>query len=69
MDLIAQGLASKQIAAQLGIAENTVKVHRDRMMHKLQVRSVAALINLLTRAETATAHSIHPQPKPRGTRD
>jgi FixJ family two-component response regulator len=46
MDLIVQGLPSKQIAAELGIAENTVKVHRDRLMHKLQVRSVAALIKL-----------------------
>lgn len=46
MDLIVQGLPSKQIAAELGIAENTVKVHRDRLMHKLQVRSVAVLIKL-----------------------
>jgi RNA polymerase sigma factor (sigma-70 family) len=68
MDLIAQELPSKQIAAQLGIAENTVKVHRDRLMHKLQVRSVAALINLLTRVDMAGAHSIHPRPTPRGTR-
>jgi RNA polymerase sigma factor (sigma-70 family) len=59
-DLIVQGLPSKQIAAQLGIAENTVKVHRDRLMHKMQVRSVAALINLLTRAEMA-ARSTHPR--------
>ena len=50
VDLIVQGLSSKRIAAELGIAENTVKVHRDRLMHKMQVRSVAALINLLTQA-------------------
>jgi FixJ family two-component response regulator len=62
MDLIVQGLPSKQIAAELGIAENTVKVHRDRLMHKMQVRSVAALINLLTRAEMAAARSNHSRP-------
>jgi FixJ family two-component response regulator len=59
VELIVQGLPSKQIAAQLGIAENTVKVHRDRLMHKMQVRSVAALINLLGRAGTAAERS-HP---------
>jgi len=60
VDLIVQGLASKQIAAALGIAENTVKVHRDRLMHKMQVRSVAALINLLTRPEMAAQRSTLP---------
>jgi FixJ family two-component response regulator len=62
MDLIVQGLPSKQIAAQLGIAENTVKVHRDRLMHKMQVRSVAALINLLTRSDTTVDRSTQPMP-------
>jgi RNA polymerase sigma factor (sigma-70 family) len=68
LDLIVQGLPSKQIAAHLGIAENTVKVHRDRLMHKMQVRSVAALINLLTRGEMAASRSNRPRPKPRDTR-
>ena len=68
LDLIVQGLPSKRIATQLGIAENTVKVHRDRLMHKMQVRSAAALINLLTRGEPAASRSNYPRPKPRDTR-
>lgn len=37
------GRLNKQIAANLGIAEKTVKVHRARVMQKMQVRSVAQL--------------------------
>lgn len=67
VDLIVQGLLNKQIAARLGIAEKTVKVHRDRLMHKMQVRSAAALINLLTRGEMAASRSNHPGLEPRDT--
>jgi FixJ family two-component response regulator len=37
------GRLNKQIAARLGTAEKTVKVHRARVMHKMAVRSVAEL--------------------------
>jgi FixJ family two-component response regulator len=37
------GLLNKQIAARLGTAEKTIKVHRARVMHKMSVRSVAEL--------------------------
>jgi FixJ family two-component response regulator len=37
------GRLNKQIAARLGMAEKTVKVHRARVMHKMSVRSVAEL--------------------------
>lgn len=46
-DLIARGFLNKQIAYDLGASENTVKVHRARVMHKLGVDSVAALVRLL----------------------
>ena len=48
-DLIAQGLLNKQIASELGMSEKTVKVHRARVMNKLEVNSVAALVWLLSR--------------------
>jgi FixJ family two-component response regulator len=35
---------NKQIAAELGAAERTVKVHRGRVMRKMQMRSVAELV-------------------------
>lgn len=38
------GQLNKQIAADLGIAEKTVKVHRGRVMAKMRVRSVAELV-------------------------
>jgi len=44
------GMLNKQIAQKLEIAEKTVKVHRGRIMEKLWVDSVAALVRL---AETA----------------
>ena len=37
------GRLNKQIAARLGTAEKTIKVHRARVMHKMAVRSVAEL--------------------------
>lgn len=47
-DLVARGLLNKQIAWELGTSEKTVKVHRGRVMHKLEVDSVAALVRLLS---------------------
>lgn len=44
--LVLEGLLNKQIAARLGIAEKTVKVHRGRVMEKMHVRSVAQLVHL-----------------------
>jgi len=44
------GKLNKQIAAELGIAETTVKVHRGRLMNKLSIQSVAELIRLSEKA-------------------
>jgi FixJ family two-component response regulator len=48
-DLVVRGLLNKQIAYELGTSEKTVKVHRGRVMRKLEVDSVAALVRLLTK--------------------
>jgi RNA polymerase sigma factor (sigma-70 family) len=45
--LVAEGLLNKQIAAQLGTAEKTVKVHRARAIRKMEVGSVAELVRLM----------------------
>ena len=47
MELVIEGLLNKQIAAALGTVEKTVKVHRARVMQKMQVRSVTALVRLV----------------------
>jgi FixJ family two-component response regulator len=46
-DLVGRGLLNKQIGVELGMSEKTVKVHRGRVMHKLEVPSVAALVRLM----------------------
>jgi FixJ family two-component response regulator len=48
-DMVAFGMLNKQIASELGTSEKTVKVHRARVMQKLQVQSVAGLVWLLSR--------------------
>jgi FixJ family two-component response regulator len=45
--LVAAGNLNKQTAFELGTAEKTVKVHRARVMYKLQVTSVAELVRLV----------------------
>ena len=44
--LVVTGMLNKQIAAQLGVVEKTVKVHRARVMDKMRARSVAELVRL-----------------------
>lgn len=46
MEQVILGRLNKQIAADMGIAEKTVKVHRGRVMAKMRVRSVAELVRL-----------------------
>jgi FixJ family two-component response regulator/nitrogen-specific signal transduction histidine kinase len=43
---VIRGRLNKQIAADLGIAEQTVKQHRGRVMEKMSVRSVAELVRI-----------------------
>jgi FixJ family two-component response regulator len=50
-ELVVRGLINKQIAATLGIAEKTVKIHRGRAMRKLDVDSVASLVRLFSLLE------------------
>jgi hypothetical protein len=46
MALVAAGLLSKQIAAQINLSEITVKVHRSHIMRKIGARSVADLVRM-----------------------
>ncbi|HWI99125.1 MAG TPA: response regulator [Burkholderiales bacterium] len=45
---VVAGKLNKQIAAELGTAEKTVKVHRARMMRKMQFDSLAELVRAWT---------------------
>jgi FixJ family two-component response regulator len=46
MKYVVLGLVNKQIAAKLGITEPTVKLHRGRVMRKLEVKSLADLVRM-----------------------
>ena len=48
--LVADGLPNKRVGAELGITEKTVKVHRARVMTKMQASSLADLVKLAQRA-------------------
>lgn len=44
--LVTRGLLNKQIAAELGASEKTVKIHRGQVMRKMQAESLADLIRI-----------------------
>src|SRR5262249_17786390 len=44
MELVASGLLNKQIAAELGTGEHTVKIHRGHVMEKMHADSLPSLI-------------------------
>lgn len=46
MDLVATGMMNKQIAAAIGIAEKTVKIHRGQVTRKMGIRSVVELVRI-----------------------
>ena len=49
LEHVVAGKLNKQIAGDLGTVEQTVKVHRARVMEKMKVRSVAELVRLAER--------------------
>ena len=59
MALVASGLMSKQIAAQIGLSEITVKVHRSHIMRKMAARSVADLVRMAEALEVKSGTSEH----------
>jgi FixJ family two-component response regulator len=46
LTLVASGLMNKQIAAELGLAEITVKIYRGQIMKKMGARSLADLVRM-----------------------
>ena len=47
ISLVVSGMLNKQIADQLGTAENTVKVQRSRAMEKMNAQSLADLVRMM----------------------
>jgi RNA polymerase sigma factor (sigma-70 family) len=53
ISMVVSGMLNKQIADQLGTAENTVKVHRSRAMEKMRAQSVAELVKMIDKLESS----------------
>ncbi|HTC13720.1 MAG TPA: response regulator transcription factor [Chthoniobacterales bacterium] len=56
--MVVAGKLNKQIAGELGTAENTVKVHRSRAMEKMNAQSLADLVRMLEKLKTASGSSL-----------
>ncbi len=54
---VVQGKLNKQIAGELGMSEKTVKVHRARVMRKMEADSLAELVRLAERAGEVSSDS------------
>jgi len=50
---IAAGLANKQVAGELGLSEQTVKIHRARVMQKLEAVTFADLVRMAEKTFSA----------------
>jgi FixJ family two-component response regulator len=46
MSLVVCGMLNKQVAAELGASETTVKIHRSRVMEKMQAKSLPDLVRM-----------------------
>ena len=63
MTLVSTGRVNKQIAAELGISEATVKVHRGQIMRKMQTTSLAQLVRIADTLGLSSPKPWAPKPK------
>ena len=54
MSLVVSGMLNKQIAAELGASEATVKMHRSQVMKKMQAKSLPELVRMADKLKSTT---------------
>jgi FixJ family two-component response regulator len=59
LSFVVSGKLNKQTASDLGIVENTVKVHRRRVMRKMHAESVAELVVMAQKLQLLPDHQLH----------
>ena len=59
LPLVASGLLNKQGAAELGISEITIQIHRGKIMQKMCADSLADLVRMAAMLEIPITHSRH----------
>jgi FixJ family two-component response regulator len=61
LPLVVSGLLNKQAAAELGISETTLQIHRSNIMKKMGAESLAELVRMATTLEVPIRHPRHAQ--------
>jgi FixJ family two-component response regulator len=59
LPLVVSGLLNKQAAAELGISETTLQIHRSKIMHKMAAESLAELVRMAGKLAVPLSHSRH----------
>jgi len=54
MELVVTGMLNKQIAAELGASETTIKIHRGHVMQKMQANSLPELVRMADKLKVRT---------------
>ncbi len=60
LPLVVSGLLNKQAAAELGISEITLEIHRSKIMHKMEATSFADLVRIAEKLQIPITHSRRP---------
>src|SRR5437667_4416886 len=59
LPLVVSGLLNKQAAAELGISEVTLQIHRSKIMQKMEAASLPDLVRIARKLEIPITHSRH----------
>jgi FixJ family two-component response regulator len=57
LSLVVSGLLNKQAAAELGVSEITLQIHRSKIMHKMDAASLADLVRIAEKLQIPITHS------------